>query len=160
MGGSDDPDNLVSLSIEDHAEAHRILYEEHGNQFDYIAWKTLSGQITSDEARRLAVSFALKGKPKSDEQRRKMSIARKARGGITTGMTLPMASEERKKKISEANKGKAYRGIGWSASEETKKKMSLAMQNLPKIPCPKCGKEMTKANISRYHGLNGEKCRL
>lgn len=49
-------------------------------------------------------------------------------------------------------------------SSETKKKMSEAA--LKKNPgfsathkCPKCGKEGQKANISRHHGLEGEKCR-
>ena len=32
MGGTDDPSNLTQLTIEEHAEAHRILYEEHGNE--------------------------------------------------------------------------------------------------------------------------------
>lgn len=30
MGGSDDPANLTELSVEEHAEAHRLLYEQHG----------------------------------------------------------------------------------------------------------------------------------
>jgi hypothetical protein len=28
-GGTDDPSNLVELSIEEHAEAHRVLYEKY-----------------------------------------------------------------------------------------------------------------------------------
>lgn len=49
MGGSDDPSNLIELTIEEHAEAHRLLYEEHGQWQDYIAWKGLSGQIPNSE---------------------------------------------------------------------------------------------------------------
>ena len=51
MGGSDDPSNLVELTIEEHAEAHKKLWEEHGRWQDKIAWKTLSGQINIQEAR-------------------------------------------------------------------------------------------------------------
>lgn len=29
-GGSDDPSNIVVLTVEEHAEAHRKLYEKHG----------------------------------------------------------------------------------------------------------------------------------
>ena len=49
MGGSDDPSNLVDLTIEEHAEAHRILYEQHGRIEDYCAWKGLSRQIDKEE---------------------------------------------------------------------------------------------------------------
>lgn len=51
MGGSDDPSNLIELTIEEHAEAHKKLWEEHGCWQDKIAWKTLSGQINIQEAR-------------------------------------------------------------------------------------------------------------
>jgi hypothetical protein len=49
MGGTDDPENLIELTIEEHAEAHRILYEQHGRWQDYYAWKGLSGQIGREE---------------------------------------------------------------------------------------------------------------
>lgn len=49
MGGSDDPSNLVELSVEEHAAAHRILFEQHGMIEDYCAWKGLSGQISKQQ---------------------------------------------------------------------------------------------------------------
>lgn len=49
MGGTDDPENLVELTIEEHAEAHRLLYEKYGKWQDYYAWKGLSGQIGKEE---------------------------------------------------------------------------------------------------------------
>jgi len=42
LGGTDDPSNLVELTIEQHAEAHRLLYEQHGNWQDYVAWQGLA----------------------------------------------------------------------------------------------------------------------
>lgn len=42
MGGTDDPSNLVELTPSEHAEAHRILYEQHGCWQDYVAWQGLS----------------------------------------------------------------------------------------------------------------------
>jgi hypothetical protein len=42
MGGTDDPSNLVELTVEEHAEAHRLLYEQHGNWQDYVAWQGLA----------------------------------------------------------------------------------------------------------------------
>ena len=52
MGGSNDPDNLIELSVSDHAEAHKKLFEKHGHWQDKIAYQMLSGQIESDNVRR------------------------------------------------------------------------------------------------------------
>jgi len=49
MGGTDDPDNLIELSVEEHSLAHKKLFEEHGNEFDRIAWLALSGMIGKEE---------------------------------------------------------------------------------------------------------------
>jgi hypothetical protein len=61
MGGSNDPSNIVDLTVEQHAEAHRVLFEQHGMWQDEIAWKGLAGLITHEEAARIAVSKANKG---------------------------------------------------------------------------------------------------
>lgn len=50
MGGSDEPDNLIELSIEEHAKAHKELYDKHGLWEDKLAWRMLSGQISPSEA--------------------------------------------------------------------------------------------------------------
>lgn len=49
MGGSDDPSNLIELTVEQHADAHRILYETYGKIEDKIAWLGLSGIIAKQE---------------------------------------------------------------------------------------------------------------
>ena len=54
MGGSDDPSNLVELTVEEHAEAHRKLFEQYGKEEDKIAWLALSGQASKPEAMKLA----------------------------------------------------------------------------------------------------------
>ncbi len=50
MGGSDDPSNLIELTVEEHAEAHRKLWEEHGRWQDKLAWQGLAGIIGHEEA--------------------------------------------------------------------------------------------------------------
>ena len=57
-GGTDDPANIVELSVEDHAEAHRILYEQHGRWQDYAAWQGLSKQTDRQDMRRLVASLS------------------------------------------------------------------------------------------------------
>jgi hypothetical protein len=71
--------DLVTLTIQEHAEAHRILFEQYNRWQDRIAWLTLSGQIDSAEAARLS-------RIESNKTR--------------------VYSEKTKKKISESNKGK------------------------------------------------------
>lgn len=51
MGGSDDSSNLIELSIEEHAAAHKQLWEEHGCIEDKIAYECLSGRHLSEEDR-------------------------------------------------------------------------------------------------------------
>ena len=48
-GGTNHPTNLVELSIEEHAEAHRLLYDKYGRKEDELAWKMLSGQISKQQ---------------------------------------------------------------------------------------------------------------
>jgi len=61
VGGTNDPSNLIKLTVEEHAEAHRLLWEEHGRWQDEVAWKTLSKQISCAEAIKIAQSLANKG---------------------------------------------------------------------------------------------------
>lgn len=52
MGGTDDEENLTPpISVEVHAAFHKQLWEDLGHIEDFIAWKALSGRITSEEAR-------------------------------------------------------------------------------------------------------------
>ena len=43
MGGTDEPENLIELSIEEHAAAHLELYEKYGSRHDLWAYNYLSG---------------------------------------------------------------------------------------------------------------------
>ena len=63
MGGTDEPSNLIKLTVEQHAEAHKILWEQHGHWQDYAAWLGLSKQLTSLETIRYVQRMAMLGKP-------------------------------------------------------------------------------------------------
>ena len=49
IGGNDDPSNLIELTVEEHAEAHRVLYEKYGHWEDKLAWQGLAGLIDKQE---------------------------------------------------------------------------------------------------------------
>jgi hypothetical protein len=131
MGGTDDPSNLIELTVEEHAEAHRKLYEEHGHIEDYCAWKGLSGQIGKEEIIRLLMDPT--GRVHTEETKQKISEAHKGRSKHTeeskeklrqfrTGIKL---SEEHKSKISKGLQGNTNM-VGRKLSDETKKKLSEA----------------------------------
>ncbi len=86
-GGTDDPSNLIELSIEDHAEAHKVLYEEYGRWQDKLAWKALSGWLGKEEIIKEKISnkgerngmygkvSPMRGKKHTAEAKKKMSEA-------------------------------------------------------------------------------------
>lgn len=49
MGGTDDPSNIIELTVEEHAEAHKKLYEKYGKKQDKLAWQGLAGIIGKEE---------------------------------------------------------------------------------------------------------------
>jgi len=76
MGGSDNPQNLIELSVEEHALAHKKLWEEHGKIEDYAAWKGLLGQIGKEEIFLLTSKIGgerNKGVEKSENHKKKIS---------------------------------------------------------------------------------------
>ena len=69
-GGSDDPENLVEVSITQHAMYHFCNYRLWGNVEDYVAWRGLSGQISESEF--LMEKFSIFGKIGSDRLQEKL----------------------------------------------------------------------------------------
>lgn len=53
MGGSNDPSNIIRVSIEEHSLAHKKLWEEYGKEEDKIAYLALSGQASSSDIKKL-----------------------------------------------------------------------------------------------------------
>ena len=135
MGGTDDPSNLIELTIEEHAEAHRLLYEEYGRWQDKLAWQGLSGMIDQSEiirqkqseASRIAAS---RRGPMSEEQKTKLSIALKGRPISEEarrnrfGKKRGPFSEEHRRNMSEARMGKKRKPF----SEEARRNMAAGQQ--------------------------------
>jgi hypothetical protein len=120
MGGTDDPSNLIELTIEEHAAAHRKLFDEYGRWQDEVAWKALSGMVGNEETIKSVLSLAGQHK-RSEETKKKISLSKKGtvpwnKGKIglkrRTGQIawnkgkvgLQKHSEETKKKIADSNR--------------------------------------------------------
>lgn len=56
-GGSDDPDNIIELTVEEHAQAHLYLYEKYGKKEDLCAYYMLSGKNKDPEFIKLRASI-------------------------------------------------------------------------------------------------------
>lgn len=65
-GGTDDPSNLVELTVEEHANAHKDLFEKYGRIQDKLAWQGLSGILNREE-----IIEQLLEQPKSEEWKQK-----------------------------------------------------------------------------------------
>jgi len=133
IGGSDDPSNLIELTVEDHAIAHRHLWKMYGRKEDKIAWLCLSKRIDKEDFIRQRCSLG-GSKPQTEEAKIKISKSSKARA-----MRGNYHGEEGRRKISEKaktrkatlqarqNMSKAQKErFKKPISEETRKKLSLA----------------------------------
>lgn len=100
MGGSDNSSNIVELTIEEHAEAHRKLYEEYGHWQDKLAYKMLSGQISAAEATKEA--------QRNGQIERWSKYTSEERSMLKSGKNNPMygktLSENHKTTIGKANR--------------------------------------------------------
>ena len=85
----DFPENLLKVNLPMHKMLHKIRYEEFGDQRDMSAVYLLEGQTEPGKINRGG-----KGKPKSEEHKRKIAEARKKQ--IAEGIAVPPKSKKGK----------------------------------------------------------------
>jgi hypothetical protein len=145
-GGTDHPDNIARLTTEEHAEAHRLLYEKYDRWQDKKAYEGLAGfkdkeqiikeilsrngksnigrKTTPEQRKKMSEVFKGKKKPpRTEEHRQKL---REARVGLTPAKGM-IHTPEWKEAHSKRMSGKGNSRYGVSVSEETKKKISEAL---------------------------------
>ena len=86
LGGSDDPDNIVEVYVEEHANLHLALYLEHGRVGDWVAYHGLMKVMSKEECIKTIQREEMRrgwktGRYKyTDEWRKNVSQANKRRG--------------------------------------------------------------------------------
>ena len=134
-GGTDDPSNLILLSVEEHAAAHKILYEQYGRQEDRWAWLGLSGQIGKDELMR-EIAMGQKGKKKPDGFGLKISKANLGRKHSDESI-LKMRMAKLGKTLSDEHKEKIrLNRTGHKQPNSQKEKVSKALSKKYIITTP------------------------
>ena len=129
MGGTDDPKNIVTLTVKQHAQAHKKLYEKYGKWQDNLAYKMLSGQISNYDAQqearrmgRLGIKVTKKTKKILSEKLQGNSNAKDNRSRLGRPHT-----KETKLKLSKAKMGKRNGSYGKIYTKEEKEKMRNAV---------------------------------
>lgn len=185
-GGTDEESNLVELTIEEHAEAHKKLYEEYGKWEDFLAWQGLAGLKSKEELVKELLSQAGKkgGASRSKEDNIRIAkIAARANWNKNSKKIKEVLrkNSEKNRKLKE----ETGRGIGgtpkdkymWITNGIENKKISKE-ENIPPmwykgrqktwkssssskpkeiVSCPHCDTSGGKPVMMRYHFNNCKK---
>ena len=130
-GGTDAPSNIVELTLEEHADAHNLLYYKYGKWEDRIAELGLLGWLAKEDIIKETISH--KG------ERNPMYGVRKY------GSDNPNYGND---KIA----GKNNFFYGKKHSDEVKEMCRQGALNQPLKTCEHCGKTLRSAHYGRYHG--------
>lgn len=163
-GGTDDPSNLIKLTIEEHAEAHRVLWEQHGRHEDKLAWLMLSGKTEEAEAARIELARHVQVRRWADPQARQAQSDRMKGNTIGVGRKC-IPTDETKQKISLSQKERfqqqPHNRIGTVHTEETKRKISeskrgavFSAEHREKLRQSRLGKTQTDYQKQRAREAN------
>ena len=166
LGGSDDPSNIICLTVRQHYIAHWMLWKAYGGSmavaFDYMSGiKRYGSRLPSRtvEALKADVSKRISERPVSKETRQKQraaklgrSLPEETKNKLRVAMLGQRRGPEFAAKVSQAKLGIATRGSGWSHTEETLAKMAASNRNRPMITCPHCTKVVKDhGGAKRWH---------
>lgn len=88
-GGTEDPGNLVRVTVEQHAELHLARYLEYGEEGDWLAWQGLAKLATKEEiVSQLLRSGGSKGGKSKSEAKRTSSQINLAKGRVEKPVML------------------------------------------------------------------------
>jgi len=161
-GGTNHPSNLIELTIEEHAEAHRILFEKYGRWQDDVAWRALTKQITCADAIKIAQSLSNKGEKNYFHITRGNINPMYGKKGELSPHYGKKHTDETKNKKRMSLIGRSYEDLhGKEKSEEIKNKLRVPKSDdhknklkkpKPKVVCRlKDRKEMSLGNFMNWN---------
>jgi len=168
-GGTDDESNLVELTIKEHADAHKKLYDEYGRPEDKLAWQCLAGMLSKEEIIREVCSLAGKkggakgGKAGKGKKQTPEWIEKRKMIGEKNPMYGRIWSEEENKSRKDFMKNEVKKTEGeWRGTtnllNSTKRRTELGlMPSQAKWICH-CGK--TGKGLSNYNRWHGKNCKI
>lgn len=153
QNGTDDDENIVYLTPEEHAKAHLELYEKYGRYEDAQAYNSLKKHwLGARELSGYKQSEEHKRKRREATDYSKVSASLKGRTSPTKGMKFDYRP---KPKIGDAQRGKPK-------SEEIKRKISESLKgnspgNKTEVYCVHCRKRVPPSRMDR-HGPGKKEC--
>jgi hypothetical protein len=165
MGGTDDPSNLIELTVEEHAEAHKNLYEKYNKPEDYAAWQGLSGMMDKQQIISYMQSEASKRKNKREVENGThpfLGDNNPSRKKVKLG-THHFQQNIGNRPADFAQRSLVASGLHHWQSEEHAKVVGKRSKKLIKeqkhpfgqsIQCPHCGKLGQRSAMKRWHFLN------
>lgn len=163
-GGTDDPSNLKQITLEEHAEAHKLLWEKSGAWQDWCAWKGLSSAIGQEEIRSLIAKItgrlgglAIRGKPKSETHKARMlCLIQCFKKGHTPWNTAKSWDRSIRDKISKSLTGRtqSQETISKRANSNRHPREKYNCKGQPSLCCPHCGKVGHSNPMRRWHFNN------
>jgi len=178
LGGSDSDSNIVELTVKEHAEAHRILYEKHGDIRDKLAYEGLLGIVGKEEIVKDLNGISKNSKwyynPNNLNERKMIRKDQKIPEGWVKGRGTNTWSKNRDyKKVSKKQKEKTSlsmkkaweRGVNrdqsYRETEEYKKKVAENSKKIwerkGNLICPHCKKSGGYMAMKRWHFDNCKK---
>lgn len=166
-GGTDDANNLIELTVSEHAEAHRLLYETYGRKEDEVAWKCLSGIMSKEELvkdlqmigakKGGKLGGAIGGKKGKGRKQTPEWIEKRIQLGKNNPMFGKQLTPEQKKKQGDSVRKAIAKSEKWQGTEnllksieERKSKGMLPSQQKWNCVCGKSGQGIS--NFNRWHG--------
>ena len=147
-GGTDDPTNLIRVTVEEHAELHFARYLTYGEMGDWIAALTLSGQMTTAEATAEARREFTRQNPNHHK------LAGKIGGKAPASQKAKQVAAKTAKELGQKpwwnnglNNRRSYDcpGVGYVPG-----KLPHGKHKRTYTQCPHCGMSCNLSNLSRH----------
>lgn len=127
MGGSNDPENLIELTVVQHSMWHFCNYKLWGNWEDYLAYKAIAGHINKEEINRFKLEKALeKGRQVISEKRKSKEFRDKMKKELKSRYKNPGYRE----KMAEHCRKIQHLAVNASKSPEAREKRKETLRNI------------------------------